>query len=318
MPPVRLEFARPPYDPPVRFASLRRSPLVLAAVVLLLTCLVPAGVARAAAQFDFGGLSRTYTLHVPAGASPPSGLVVNLHAAGGTGPQQAGLTNYDSVADSYGLAVVYPDGIDLSWADGRGASQPDRRGIDDVGFLSALIGKLVADLGIAPGRVFVTGLSAGAFMANRLACDRADLVAAVAPVAGTLGTNVACNPSRPVSVLASHGTADPIVPYGGGPMTGRGGASVVLPATAMVDRWRQADGCPPPVQDLLPGTNDGTQTTRSTAAPCAAGTAVVLLTVEGGGHTWPSAPQFLNDVGATTNAFNASVASAQFFTAHGR
>lgn len=286
---------------------------------LVPTCVAPASAAPfAAAQFDFGGLARTYSLHVPAGLDHPSGLVVNLHAAGATGQQQAALTNYDAVSDAYGFVAVYPDGIDLSWADGRGASEPDRRGIDDVGFLSALIGKLVADFGIDPGRVFVTGLSAGAFMANRLACDRADLVAAVAPVAGTLGVNVPCNPARPVSVLQAHGTADPVVPYDGGPMTGRGGSSDILSATAMSDRWRQADGCPAPVQDALPSAGDGTDTRRSTSSPCAAGTTVVLLTVDGGGHTWPSAPDVLTTVGSTTHTFNASFASWQFFDAHAR
>jgi polyhydroxybutyrate depolymerase len=228
------------------------------------------------------------------------------------------LTNYDAVADAYGFAAVYPDGIDLSWADGRGASEPDRRGIDDVGFLSALIGKLVGDFGIDPGRVYVTGLSAGAFMANRLACDRADLIAAVAPVAGTLGVNVPCNPSRPVSVLQTHGTADPVVPYDGGPMTGRGGSSDILSATAMSERWRQVDGCPGPAEDILPSTGDGTTTRRSTSSPCGAGTAVVLLSVDGGGHTWPSAPDVLTTVGSTTHTFNASFASWQFFAAHPR
>src|SRR3954468_21255151 len=165
--------------------------LTLAGVICAIACLAPGSVASASpvpsAKFDFGGLARTYTVHVPAGVEHPSGLVVNLHAAGATGAAQAALTNYDAVADTYGFVAVYPDGIDLSWADGRGASPADRRGVDDVGFLSALIGKLVAEFGIDPGRVFATGLSAGAFMANRLACDRADLVAAIAPVGGTLG-----------------------------------------------------------------------------------------------------------------------------------
>ena len=272
-----------------------------------------------AAKFDYGGLARTYSLHVPPGVEHPSGLVVNLHAAGATGAQQAALTNYDAVADAYGIVAVYPNGVDLSWADGRGASQPDRRGIDDVGFLAALIGKLVADFGIDPGRVFVTGLSVGGFMANRLACDRADLIAAVAPVAGTLGVNVGCNASRPVSVLQFHGTADPIVPFDGGTMTGRGGVSDVLSATAMSDRWRQVDGCQDaPVQDVLPTTGDGTVTHRSRSEPCAAGTTVMLLSVDGGGHTWPSAPNVLSDVGLTTHTTNASFASWQFFNAHAR
>jgi polyhydroxybutyrate depolymerase len=306
----------------MHIAAPRLARLLSAGAVCAVTLLGPQGAVPAwaapaqAAQFDFGGLARTYSLHVPAGH--PSGLVVNLHAAGATGAGQEALTNYDAVADTYGFVAVYPDGVDLSWADGRGASQPDRQGIDDVGFLSALIGKLVADFGIDPGRVFVTGLSAGAFMANRLACDRADLVAAVAPVAGTLGVNVGCNPSRPVSVLQIHGTADPIVPFNGGPMTGRGGASDIISATAMSERWRQVDGCPDPVQDVLPSAGDGTVTSRMTSSPCTAGTAVVLLTVDSGGHTWPSAPDILPDVGSTTHTTNASFASWQFFSAHAR
>lgn len=304
----------------------RCSRLALAGAILAIACFTQGCVVRAsaspgqAAPFDYGGLARTYTLHVPAGVERPSGLVVNLHAAGATGAQQAALTNYDAIADSYGFVAVYPDGIDLSWADGRGASRPDRLGIDDVGFIAALIGKLVADFGIDPGRVFATGLSAGAFMANRLACDRADLIAAIAPVAGTLGVNVGCNPSRPVSVLATHGTADPIVPYDGGAMTGRGGTSDILSATAMAERWRQVDVCQGgPAEDVLPSTGDGTVTRRSTSAACAAGSAVVLLSVDGGGHTWPSAPDFPErSAGSTTHTFNASLASWQFFNAHAR
>ena len=278
-----------------------------------------AAVPAVAAQLDFGGLARTYRLHVPAGVEHPTGLVVNLHAAGATGDGQAALTHYDAVADAHGFVVVYPDGIDFSWADGRGASMPDRHGVDDVGFISQLVANVVSDYGIDPGRVFVTGLSAGAFMANRLACERADLFAAVAPVAGTLGTNVACNASRPVSALAVHGTADPVVPFDGGPMTGRGGASTIVSAPAMAERWRQIDGCAgAPVGEPLPDADDGTQTRRISSANCAAGAEVVFMQVDGGGHTWPGAPTVIAEVGATSHAFDASEASWQFFDAHAR
>ncbi len=88
-------------------------------------------------ELMFGGLPRTYQVYVPAGLDHPAGLVVNLHGAGMTGSEQAALTNYNAVADQYGFVVAYPDGIDFSWADGRGASVPDRQGVDDVGFLVA-------------------------------------------------------------------------------------------------------------------------------------------------------------------------------------
>jgi len=115
--------------------------------------------------------------------------------------------------------------------------------------------------------------------------------AAIAAVSGTLGTNVGCNPSRPVAVLAAHGTADPIVPFDGGAMRGRGGASDIVSAPAMVDRWRAADGCQgAPAAETLPSAGDGTVVRRVTSTPCAAGTAVVFYQVDDGGHTWPGGP----------------------------
>jgi polyhydroxybutyrate depolymerase len=82
---------------------------------------------------------------------------------------------------------------------------------------------LTAQYGIPRGRVFATGLSAGGFMATRLGCQRADVVSAIAPVAGTLASGYPCAPSQPVSVLEVHGNADPVVPFNGGPMVGSHG-----------------------------------------------------------------------------------------------
>jgi polyhydroxybutyrate depolymerase len=259
-----------------------------------------------------GGLQRTYLVHAPAGA--PAGLVINLHGAGMNGQQQADLTDYNTVADRFGFVVAYPNGIDTTWADGRGASLPDRQGVDDVGFLSALIERLSRDYAVPPGRVFVTGMSAGAFMANRLVCDRADLVTAIAPVAGTLGAATPCSPSRPVSVMAVHGTADPVVPYEGGLMNGRGGTSDIVSAPALAERWREMDRCPGP---LLGDPASTGEVQEMTAAGCADGTEVTLVRINGGGHTWPAGRFSLpaDVVGTTSFAVNASAASAQFFAA---
>lgn len=281
--------------------------LRLMTVVAVLLCCGVHGGARAsasigvdtAAAYAFGGLNRTYQLHVPANVEKPAGLVINLHGAGATGAEQASITNYNAVADQHGYAVVYPDGIDYSWADGRGASVPDRQGVDDVGFLVALADRLTHDYGIEPGHVFATGLSAGAFMAMRLACQRADVVAAVAPVAGSLGSAVPCAPSRPVSVFATNGASDPVVPYYGGGMVGRGGPSDIVALPTLADRWRDLDHCPAlPVEDAL-----SAEVHRFTASGCADGTEVVFVRVNGGGHEWFG---------------GASDASAQFFATHAR
>jgi polyhydroxybutyrate depolymerase len=275
----------------VRFAA--------SVVMLLFSCLGGGAIAAAMPGPDvpgelvFGGLPRTYQLHVPAGLQRPAGLVINLHGAGHTGAVQAEVSNFNAVADAQGFVVAYPDGIDLSWADGRGASVPDRQGVDDVGFLSALADRLVHDYGIAPGRVFVTGMSAGAFMAQRLGCQRADRFAAIAPVAGSLGVAYPCAPSRPVSVFEVHGTADPVVPFNGGTMLGRGGYSDIVAPAAMAQRWRDIDRCPAPVEQVAGAVH------RFTAAGCAGGTEVVFVQVDGAGHTWLDSSQAIGDFFAT-------------------
>ncbi|KZS67311.1 MAG: PHB depolymerase family esterase [Mycobacterium pseudokansasii] len=272
-----------------------------------------------AGTLQFGGLKRTYIVHSPPGA--PVGLVLNLHGGGGTGAGQQSLSAFDSVADANNLLVVYPDGYDKSWADGRGASPADRRHLDDVGFLVALVGKLQREFSFPAGHVFATGMSNGGFMSNRLACDRADVFAAIAPIAGTLGVGVACNPSRPVSVMEAHGTADPVVPFNGGKVRGRGGPSQAISAAGMVDRWRAVDGCQgDPTMDELPNVGDGTVVRRYDSRSCAAGTEVIFYRIDNGGHTWPGGKQYLPKtiVGATTRAFDGSQAIVQFFVSHGR
>ena len=264
-------------------------------------------------------MDRTYRLHVPPG--DPVGLVLSLHGGGGTGIGQQNLTDFDAVADAHDLLVVYPDGYDKSWADGRGVSPADRRHVDDVRFLVALTGKLQNDYNIAPGHVFATGMSNGGFMSNRLACDRADAFAAIAPVAGTLGVGVACNPSRPVSVWEAHGTADPLVPFKGGVVRGRGGVSHSISVNSMMDKWRSADGCRgDPSAQVLSNVGDGTVVHRFDSTACAASTEVVFYKIDNGGHTWPGGKQYLPKavIGPTTRALHASEAIAQFFLAHAR
>ncbi|MGE2720294.1 extracellular catalytic domain type 1 short-chain-length polyhydroxyalkanoate depolymerase [Mycolicibacterium celeriflavum] len=289
-----------------------RAKIAITALVLAVLCaLVGFGEGRASAipggdaagALTIGGVDRTYQVHAPPGLEQPAGLVLNLHGAGMTGQAQAGATNYNAIADQYGFVVAYPDGIDMSWADGRGASLPDRQGVDDVGFLVALTERLRQEYGVNPGRVFVTGTSAGGFMASRLACERADVFAAAAPVAGTLASGFGCSPSQPVSVMLVNGTADPVVPFGGGPMLGRGGPSDIVSAPAMAQRWREIDGCPAPVEQVQGSVH------RFVASGCAGGTEVMFVQIDGGGHVWP---------GGLFAPFDASQSTGQFFATHGR
>jgi polyhydroxybutyrate depolymerase len=195
--------------------------------------------------------------------------------------------------------------------------------VDDVGFLSALIDKLSRDYRIDPKRVYSTGISNGGFMSQRLACDLADKIAAIAVVAATMGRDLAgrCKPSRPVSVLLIQGTEDPLVPYEGGRVQVPGGGAIIS-APEAVKKWVGLDGCNgQPKRDSLPDSaNDETRTRRESYGGCREGTAVVFLAVEGGGHTWPGGPQYLpvRRIGRASRDFNASELIWEFFAAHGR
>ncbi|HEU5370452.1 MAG TPA: PHB depolymerase family esterase, partial [Ktedonobacterales bacterium] len=149
-----------------------------------------------------GGLTRTYQGHLPSSYDGVKALplVLALHGHGGDGQGMLRLTHLNRIADQHGFIVVYPDGYQKSWADGRGATEADQAGVDDVGFLSALIDALANQYKVDQKRVYVTGISNGGFMSERLACDLSNKVAAVAAVAATMPTGLAarCAPQEPV------------------------------------------------------------------------------------------------------------------------
>jgi polyhydroxybutyrate depolymerase len=224
------------------------------------------------------GQDRTYRLHMPAGLSGSARLVVVLHGGFGSADQAERAYGWDQLADSTKFAVIYPDGVRRAWnVDGGGCcGKPARENIDDVAFISAAVADVARHIGIDASRVYATGMSNGAIMSYTLACSTS-LFAAIGPVAGTqLAT---CTSPRPVSVMAIHGTADPMIPYGGGP--GHGFAHINGPPVPDLNAlWRKTDRCQPPTE-----ATDGPVTT-STAA-CAEGRSVVLITVADGGHRWP-------------------------------
>jgi polyhydroxybutyrate depolymerase len=105
-----------------------------------------------------------------------------------------------------------------TWNDGRNVSAAALAGVDDVGFVSKLIGVLSAQYNIDPNRVYATGLSNGGFFTGLLACQLANRVVAVAIVAATMDPRVsaACNPARALSIMMVQGDSDPLVPFNGG------------------------------------------------------------------------------------------------------
>jgi len=274
------------------------------------------------ASIVFGGLTRTYIVHTPKlNGTAPIPLVLAFHGGGGTGAGMARLTHLSQLADKYGFIVAYPDGYMRRWADGRGTTAAERAGVDDVGFVSALIDQLSKQNQIDPTRVYATGISNGGFFSLRLACELSSKITAVAAVAATLPQNLSdhCHPQKPVSILLIHGTDDPLVPASGGVVGGRIGGEVIS-LNATVNLWLQADACmlTPDVTYATEVVNDGTRVKIETFASCKNSSAVILYVIEGVGHTWPGGVQFSPEsvIGKTTHNIDAGQVIWLFFQKH--
>jgi polyhydroxybutyrate depolymerase len=271
------------------------------------------------------GLERTYRLHLPPTLDSAVPLVLAFHGSGGQGPSMAGLTRFDALADRHGFVVAYPDGIDRHWHDGRAGSRPGQSAMaDDVAFVRALIDHLAATLPIDRARVFATGMSNGAIFSQRLACDLTDQIAAIGAVAGSLAETLAptCAPSRPVPVLMIMGDADPLVPWSGGPVRGRG-YSPVLSVPDTVAHWVAHNGCaatPTITQEPDRAPADGTTVRREAHTNCRDGADVTLYAVVNGGHHWPGGPRYLPEqaIGKTNQDIDASAIIWDFFATHPR
>lgn len=281
-------------------------------------------------------LERTFHIHFPDKyiKSTRLPLVIALHGKGGEGESMILVTRrgFDSLADRDGFIVVYPDGIDKGWNDGRIDEESNDRAhkenIDDVGFISALIDRMVNDYNIDPNRVYVTGISNGAIMSYRLACELSSKITAIAPVDGNIPYLLSdeCSPSRPVSVLAINNVDDPLVPFEGGEIWGhfhRVKLGKVLSVNESIGFWIRMNKCSEiPLIDQEPDRdpNDGTRVLRKEFKNGIEGTEVILYKIDGGGHTWPDGLQYLPAwvIGRTSRDINANEVIWTFFKKHSR
>lgn len=267
---------------------------------------------------------RPYLLHVPPGfAADGLALVLQLHGRGIDPTRFDAWTGFTAVADEVRFVVAMPSAIGEIWNDGRFPGRP-ADAIDDVGYLSSVLDDAGDRLPFDPTRVYVVGMSNGATMAGRLACERAERLAGVAQVAGTAALTVAveCRPAAQVPILSIHGSADRFAPYAGG--RARGPVARLLlrlaaaPSVGVDDwarRWVTANGAGDgPIEERL-----GSDTTVRRWHGRSPGSDVVFYRIEGGGHTWPGSrspvPPFL---GRRSGTFDATRTIWEFFAGHRR
>ncbi|MBI1263486.1 MAG: esterase [Alphaproteobacteria bacterium] len=280
------------------------------------------------------GIERTYLIARPDAAAREGGypVVIGLHGGGsGDAAVAAEVQRFHAIETGEPLIVVYPNGVGAEWNDGRGVAFK-RTGdptADDVGFLSALIDRLIERDGADPSRIYLAGASNGAMMTHRAGCELAGKLAAIAPVIAPMPANIAhgCAPGQPLPILMILGEADPWVPFEGGEVTPLGRPSgQVISADATMALWAGVNHCmaqPTVTLDARRRARDGTRIRRETYSRCAAAT--VLIIVEGGGHAWPGSdragPAASRLLGQSTRQIDASAEIWAFFQdtrRHGR
>lgn len=241
------------------------------------------------------GIQRRYRVHVPASyRGGPTALLVALHGGGGNMDLQADDASYGQIdaSERYGFIALFPNGASrlpggkrATWNAGRCCGAARDRRVDDVGFIRAAVEQVAGQANIDRHRIYASGMSNGAMMAYRLACDAADLFTGIAAVAGTDNTG-ACKPSRPVAVLHIHAKDDPRVLFDGGAGPASVAAALVTDYTSVPDtiaKWTRLDGCKAPPQRVL----DNPGAICESYEGCGGGSRVQLCVTQTGGHSWP-------------------------------
>ena len=282
------------------------------AILTLLVCCCGSSFAQTIdATITHNGGEREYILYVPEAydAATPTPLLLNFHGYGSNAFEQMNYGDFRSIADTAGFLLVHPEGLPdvigtAHWNVGWGFSG----GIDDVGFVDALIDSLALDYNLDLNRVYSTGMSNGGYMSYHLACNLSDRIAAVASVTGAM-TNTTletCAATHVTPVLQIHGTADDVVTYDGG--------FFGIAISEVTSFWRNAnntfdDASVTPLEDVNP--NDGSTVDHFVWDGGDCGSVVELYKIYEGGHTWPGA--FI-DISGTNYDFDGSTAVWNFLS----
>jgi polyhydroxybutyrate depolymerase len=288
----------------------------LAAVVLAAAC------ARASAEtierrVRVGTRERSYEIDLPSRRDRPLAVVIVFHGGGGNADSVRRQSRMSAKGEAEGFVAVYPQGSGgiagklRTWNAGSCCGSAMQQRVDEIAFVAALLDDLAATVAIDRARVYATGISNGGMMAYEVACALADRIAGVAIVAGEMTAFDRCRPARPVPVLVIHGTADRNLPFDGGEGAKARAVHDVRSVASAIDFWRRHDGC----GDAAATEQDGALR-RTRYRSCAAGSAVELVAVEGGGHSWPGGERLARFLDPPSSSLDATDEIWRFFARH--
>lgn len=293
---------------------------------LLLTTVLgadPLGPGDHTRALTVGDLKRSYLVHIPPkyDRKIPTPVVLAFHGGGANPDNMIVFSGLNKKSDEAGFIAVYPSGTGrldkfLTFNGGNCCGYAMNNKVDDVEFTRNLLDDLSKSANIDPKRVFATGMSNGGIMAYLLASELSDRIAAIAPVGGPMGTDT-CKPKRPVPVIHFHGTDDEYAPFKGGKGKGLSGTDFYS-VEHSIQAWVNANGCEkePVVTKLPDAAKDGTSITRKTYGAGKDGAEVVLIEIEGAGHTWPGQQPRVQFLGKSTKNISANDLMWEFFQKH--
>ncbi len=228
-----------------------------------------------AQTINVDGVERSYLIHIP--DNLPEGedvpVVIALHYLGCSAASFESITSFSLKADQEGFIAVYPQGVGNSWNAGSCCDPAASEGVDDIGFITALIDTLIEENPIDPEKVFLAGFSNGAIMGYALANVLSERIAGYAAVAGLLAMEVD-PPAHPVPILHIHALDDSAVDIDG--MWGYPSVYDLL------DNWKTINGI-----TAEPDTFRNDSKIKGILYPSEDSTANVMLYLsETGGHQW--------------------------------
>lgn len=282
--------------------------------ILFLLCFTACKRSKFESDFErisYDGERRTYLLHVPSSYNGDESVALVIALHGGTGSaknieEQSGLP---SLSNEKGFILCSPNGLNNTWNAGNCCGKAEEKKVDDVGFINALIEELEANYAIDPRRIYVTGMSNGAMMSYRLACELGDRIAAIAPVAGTMVFD--CVPAEPVSIIHFHSYEDSNVPWNGG--VGDGISDHYNPPLdSMLNAWVGFNSC---IELSSEQTDDYDMIEW---LGCDAATDIMLYLSHDGAHSWPMGTKPRKKADDPSQALDANALMWEFFESHSK
>jgi len=266
-----------------------------------------------------GARERSYEIDLPARRDSvrPLAVVIVFHGGGGSADSVRRQSRMSVKGDAEGFIAVYPQGSGgiagklRTWNAGTCCGQAMQQRIDEIAFVAALLDDLQTTVAIDRARVYATGISNGAMMAYEVACALADRIAAIAAVAGEMTALDRCRPSRPMPVLVIHGSADRNLPIDGGVGAKAFAVHEVRSLASAIDFWRRHDGCSESARSAVDGV-----VRRMSYSSCNGGSEVEVVTIEGGGHSWPGGDRLARFLDPPSTSLDATDEMWRFFARH--